>query len=84
MNPQLHAYAVKTLLFERDELVKVLGQLKPGGERNELMREFWIVSGMLDHGIDSEVLDRCNKRHRMNGTMPIGYSYDVLMYHFAP
>ena len=77
----MHAFAEQALLLEREELATGITSLKPGNDRDELLREFWVVIGMLNHGIDSEVLQKCVDRHRKRGTIPTCYSLAALLYY---
>lgn len=82
-NPALHAYAKRALLLERTDLLHTLKRLAPCEERDEIMRELWVVDGVLDQGLDSDLLESLLEKYRTEGTIPRGYSYDILFYQWV-
>ena len=79
-DPRLHDYARKALVLERNDLVIRLEVLdgERAEERDEIKRSLWVINGVLDEGLDSELLHRCAEKHRARGTVPCYYSVENL------
>ena len=55
---KLHDFARKAVELERDELLSSLEKLPMHSkERLEILRGLWVVTGILDEGLDCDLLN---------------------------
>jgi len=56
-------------LEDRADCLEILA-ICPPFLRGHIMSELWIINGMLDYGLDSDLLVECINRHRKAGIYP--------------
>ena len=79
-DPSLHAFARQAVQLERDDLFQQLSDInETGPERDQILRELWVINGILDIGLDSELLQQCAEEHRKRGTVPTDYSKETTL-----
>ena len=70
----MYAYAVESVEAEKEELMSWLDKLGAMiQERDDVLRNLWVVNGILDEGLDSELLRKAADEHRKQDCVPQGY-----------
>ena len=80
LDPSLYTFARQAIQLERDELNQKLSDIHEAGpERDKILRELWVMKGILDIGLDSELLQQCAEEHRKRGTVPTNYTKETIL-----
>ena len=71
---------MQALQLEYLELTAATARLAAGeAEHDEALRELWVINGVLDYDLNSDLLNQCIARHRESGTIPRRYSDESLL-----
>ena len=46
--------------------------------REETLRELWIVTGMLEYGMNGEILREIAERYRYHGEVPLDFGKETM------